>query len=528
MSHFLLLTFLTHVIKSSHCIPNDIVFWCISLDSISNPVDYFGDLIYAISSLNYTDPISGDERIQYSTSKTTSSDNLFIDFISCFPQFSKNPQENSLSINFHSRDASDQLFSTLNVDPSYLFHQYNVSLNDDRKQIYLETVGAPNSSLTISLSLWMSNTYCLQFNYGRMFFRDNYLISVKILEGLSSPLSFALQGTVDSIGYVDWNNSFVCVPKTTENGSLIATFDIFTTQRYDSLSYVQYTMRSLDGTKANLSFTSCTYLEDDSVINFDVGNVGLLHWTSQSCSQLKVESQSNDIINIFDLGAAVAVTIIMVFCIFALCFMRYYHTKKITYRASDPAQYGRIIWFTLYLLDSLSQKTFVYYLYLLLKQHRSNADIYIMYYFCIVAISSSHVLNIISLIHYIQIWMHALAPGVTRHWLRTNSILLIFMTVTIGCTDAAIELSNSQLLLNKFFTMHLPQSEIVLVRLYRFWSNSLCLDLPFFIVICAFLGSVNTKIITLNRFVIWNTLIISFISFLCTVLYAIMRRSYSS
>ena len=226
-------------------------------------------------------------------------------------------------------------------------------------------------------------------------------------------------------------------------------------------------------------------------------------------------------------GILIFVSCLLILGIIILIIASY--TSKNTWKSSDPVKFDYIIFFIVFLWAAVSQFSFVVYLLGIMQKtddvDESYGTLSTIFYICLTLFVLSYIANIIALTHYLQIWNHALAPGVTRHWLQYWSWFLIMICVLFGNVNIALELCNCLFIPTvDLLAMHLPRSELVNCRINRFWTNSISLDLAFFIMIIVFLATVGIY----DAFIIWNTMIICIISFISTLIFAYLRKSYSS
>ena len=140
-----------------------------------------------------------------------------------------------------------------------------------------------------------------------------------------------------------------------------------------------------------------------------------------------------------------------------------------TYPASDPVNYLAVGWLVLELWDFFSDIAFTILLYFVWVE---DGELY--FFFGAAFLGIPYICNLYYMIHLLQIWNHPKAPGQTRHWLELWSWYFIVIAMISGGVHPALEITNSVLLPNELFGMHLPYSEVVRVRSERFVTNVLC------------------------------------------------------
>lgn len=190
---------------------------------------------------------------------------------------------------------------------------------------------------------------------------------------------------------------------------------------------------------------------------------------------------------------------------------------------ADPVQWQNIAWLLLELFDWWSDLIFTMYLYYYCLFIYEGLSEFATLFWCAFAfICVTYLTNILYLTHYLQIWLHPKAPGVTRHWLRGWTWLLLFITMTFGGVHVSLDFCNCLFIPADMFGMHLPYSEIVRTRKDRFISNVILGNVPFIVIqwmYTSMSGSVS--------YCMMSSFISSVLSLLACTAFAINRRDYA-
>ena len=160
----------------------------------------------------------------------------------------------------------------------------------------------------------------------------------------------------------------------------------------------------------------------ETSINFAIGDVMIKYlakceWidTNATCAGY-ISSPPSLTVNVDELDSGVLIFVVCLLLLGAIILVLASYTSKNKWKSSDPVKFDYIIFFIIFLWTSVSQFAFVLYLFGQYQQYPSAQTLGAIFYTCLILFILSYIANIIALTHYLQIWNHALAPGVTRHW----------------------------------------------------------------------------------------------------------------
>eukprot|EP01083_Nonionella_stella_P012356 35068_1 len=408
------------------------------------------------------------------------------------------------------------------------------------------TLTEPIGALTASFALWLSKYQCLEVVSGNMFIEDMFTIDVDLYRMNAFESANRVSSSTNNLHLSKGNtaswNTMICLPGSpvTSNFHQVAadiTITSYWTQYEYNPLYINHNQTS------STRFVSVPYNEYQGAhtmlisVHFAIGEIAFKYWQSceLSCNdkfgpcwdeqQHKILQQQFPLYIILLLFG---ITLIIIL----LGLISYFKTKNTYKLSSGEVDYKALLWLMIELWDWWTDLAFVLFLYLnvtLITEERVPGLI-LLFVLAICSLLLTFIINMVYLVHYLQMWSERHAPGITRLWLQEWSWFLIAMSMTFGGVHVALEFCNLLIVPNlNIFTMHVPHSEMVRTRKDRFITNLLPQNIPFMCIYAVYilrmqqLESEHTQ----SHITAEVGFVTTVFSVLLSIMWAVYRRGYA-
>ena len=320
-------------------------------------------------------------------------------------------KKRELNINFVNA-SSDAIVGYYNININDFINDNSLAVDDGiRGDITLDNfvsdIGATIRS--VDIEFWLSKGQCIEILYGNMFSYDNFLFQVTLTQYSTSNVVVSSEAKqidrteLDSKTDLKWEwNQLLCPPFSNDNFIDVTFGMVSETASYNS--------RAINGNFSNSIFISEIYSEYNTSefidLLFGVGKVKAKYWTV--CN----ESFRNDLKRRYAIVSILIIVFILV--LIGILLGVSILARKTTYKVLDPITWRRYIMLFIKLWSFYADVMVVIFFYTLASIYKSRIGLRFF-------ISSgafivfTYFLSLITLIHYLQIWNHPNAPGVTRY-----------------------------------------------------------------------------------------------------------------